>query len=160
MGFYLGGDGSSEPFRARAKSSCFCNLAVTGPLSEGFLLADIPGGRRLARCRHGRDRPVAGFPIRRRFSPPTARGTAVARDSSPGLRWIEVPLRLNSLPSTHLLLSEISMSRLFAIPSVSPLRSHIVTGLVTVLLALLLLPTSAILAADSDRPKKKAGQPK
>ena len=51
------------------------------------------------------------------------------------------------------------MSRLFAIPSVSPLRSHIVTGLVTVLLALLLLPTSAILAADSDAAKKKAGQP-
>ncbi len=42
MGFYLVGDGSSEPFRARAKSSCFCNLAVTGPLSQGFLLADIP----------------------------------------------------------------------------------------------------------------------
>ena len=51
------------------------------------------------------------------------------------------------------------MSRLFAIPSVSPRRSHIVTGLVTVLLALLLLPTSAILAADSDAAKKKAGQP-
>jgi len=42
MGFYLVGDGSSEPFRARAKSSCFCNLAVTAPLSKGFLLADIP----------------------------------------------------------------------------------------------------------------------
>ena len=51
------------------------------------------------------------------------------------------------------------MSRLFAIPSVSPRRSHIVTGLVTVLLTLLLLPTSAILAADSDTAKKKAGQP-
>ena len=51
------------------------------------------------------------------------------------------------------------MSRLFAIPSVSPLRSHIVTGLVTVLLTLLLLPTSASLAADSDTAKKKAGQP-
>jgi len=51
------------------------------------------------------------------------------------------------------------MSRLFAIPSVSPLRSHIVTGLVTVLLTLLLLPTSAILAADSDTARKRPASP-
>ncbi len=42
MGFYIVGDGNAEPFRVRAKSSCFCNLSVTGPLSRGFLLADIP----------------------------------------------------------------------------------------------------------------------
>lgn len=42
MGFYIVGDGQVEPLRARAKSSCFCNLSVTGPLCEGVLLADIP----------------------------------------------------------------------------------------------------------------------
>ncbi|WP_437227387.1 NADH-quinone oxidoreductase subunit D [Planctomicrobium sp. SH661] len=42
MGFYIVGDGQAEPLRARAKSSCFCNLAVTGPLCEGVLIADIP----------------------------------------------------------------------------------------------------------------------
>lgn len=42
MGFYFVGDGNAEPFRARAKSSCFCNLAPTAPLCEGYLLADIP----------------------------------------------------------------------------------------------------------------------
>lgn len=42
MGFYIVGAGQAEPMRARAKSSCFCNLSVTGPLSEGLLLADIP----------------------------------------------------------------------------------------------------------------------
>jgi NADH-quinone oxidoreductase subunit D len=42
MGFYIVGDGDAEPFRARAKSSCFCNLSVTGPLCQGVLIADIP----------------------------------------------------------------------------------------------------------------------
>jgi NADH-quinone oxidoreductase subunit D len=42
MGFYVIGDGDGEPFRARAKSSCFCNLSVTGPLCQGVLIADIP----------------------------------------------------------------------------------------------------------------------
>jgi NADH-quinone oxidoreductase subunit D len=42
MGFYVVGDGQTEPLRVRAKSSCFCNLSVTGPLCEGVLLADIP----------------------------------------------------------------------------------------------------------------------
>lgn len=42
MGFYLVGDGSPIPVRARAKSSSFCNLSVTGPLCRGILLADIP----------------------------------------------------------------------------------------------------------------------
>lgn len=42
MGFYIVGDGQTEPLRARAKSSCFCNLAVTPPLCEGVLIADVP----------------------------------------------------------------------------------------------------------------------
>ncbi|QDU40546.1 NADH-quinone oxidoreductase subunit 4 [Maioricimonas rarisocia] len=42
MGFYLVGNGQAEPLRARAKSSCFCNLSITGPLCKGVLLADVP----------------------------------------------------------------------------------------------------------------------
>ncbi len=42
MGFYIIGDGDAEPLRARAKSSCFCNLSVTGELCRGVLIADIP----------------------------------------------------------------------------------------------------------------------
>ena len=42
MGFYLVGNGDAEPLRARAKSSCFCNLSVTADLCRGCLLADIP----------------------------------------------------------------------------------------------------------------------
>ena len=42
MGFYIVGNGTAEPFRARAKSSCFCNLSVTDKLCEGVPLADIP----------------------------------------------------------------------------------------------------------------------
>ncbi len=42
MGFYIVGNGNTEPFRARAKSSCFCNLSVTGPLCAGTLIADVP----------------------------------------------------------------------------------------------------------------------
>lgn len=42
MGFYIVGDGDAEPLRARAKSSCFCNLSVTGDLCRGVLIADVP----------------------------------------------------------------------------------------------------------------------
>ncbi|MDB5390088.1 MAG: nqo4 2 [Planctomycetaceae bacterium] len=42
MGFYLVGNGEDKPFRARAKSSCFCNLSVTAELCQGCLIADIP----------------------------------------------------------------------------------------------------------------------
>ncbi len=42
MGFYIVGNGEAEPFRARAKSSSFCNLSVTGPLCAGTLIADVP----------------------------------------------------------------------------------------------------------------------
>ncbi len=42
MGFYIVGNGTPEPLRVRAKSSCFCNLSVTGLLCEGVPLADVP----------------------------------------------------------------------------------------------------------------------
>lgn len=42
MGFYLVSDGSSIPWRARARSSCFSNLSVTHELCRGCLLADVP----------------------------------------------------------------------------------------------------------------------
>ena len=42
MGFYLVSDGSAIPFRARARSSSFCNLSVTEELCPGCLLADVP----------------------------------------------------------------------------------------------------------------------
>jgi NADH-quinone oxidoreductase subunit D len=42
MGFYIVGDGEANPLRARAKSSSFCNLSVTGSLCAGTLIADVP----------------------------------------------------------------------------------------------------------------------
>lgn len=42
MGFYVVGDGDIEPVRVRAKSSCFCNLAVCVPLCRNILVGDIP----------------------------------------------------------------------------------------------------------------------
>lgn len=42
MGFYIVGDGDTHPFRARAKSSSFCNLSVVRPLCQGVLIADVP----------------------------------------------------------------------------------------------------------------------
>ena len=42
MGFYLVSDGSAIPWRARARSSCFCNLSVTSEICRGCLIADIP----------------------------------------------------------------------------------------------------------------------
>ncbi|MCL4112914.1 UNVERIFIED_CONTAM: hypothetical protein GTU68_045049 [Idotea baltica] len=42
MGFYVVGTGNAEPFRVRAKSSCFCNLSVTDMLCRGVPLADVP----------------------------------------------------------------------------------------------------------------------
>jgi len=42
MGFYIVSDGSSIPWRARARSSCFCNLSVAHELCRGALIADIP----------------------------------------------------------------------------------------------------------------------
>ncbi|MBI1900814.1 MAG: NADH-quinone oxidoreductase subunit D [Planctomycetia bacterium] len=42
MGFYIVSDGSSIPWRARARSSSFCNLSVSPELCKGCLLADVP----------------------------------------------------------------------------------------------------------------------
>jgi NADH-quinone oxidoreductase subunit D len=42
MGFYLVSDGTSIPWRVRARSSCFCNLSVTAELCRGCLIADVP----------------------------------------------------------------------------------------------------------------------
>jgi NADH-quinone oxidoreductase subunit D len=42
MGFYLVSDGSAIPWRARARSSCFCNLSVCPEICRGAPLADIP----------------------------------------------------------------------------------------------------------------------
>lgn len=42
MGFFVVGVDEAIPFRVRAKSSSFCNLAVTDLLARGCLIADIP----------------------------------------------------------------------------------------------------------------------
>jgi NADH-quinone oxidoreductase subunit D len=42
MGFYIVSHGDSIPWRARARSSSFCNLSVTAELCRGCLIADIP----------------------------------------------------------------------------------------------------------------------
>jgi NADH-quinone oxidoreductase subunit D len=42
MGFYLVCDGTAIPWRARARSSCFCNLSVLSELCRGCLIADVP----------------------------------------------------------------------------------------------------------------------
>ncbi len=43
MGFYIVSLGNGAiPWRARARSSCFCNLSVTHELCRGCLIADVP----------------------------------------------------------------------------------------------------------------------
>ena len=42
MGFYIISTGGSIPWRARARSSSFCNLSVTHELCRGCLIADVP----------------------------------------------------------------------------------------------------------------------
>lgn len=42
MGFYIVSDGSAIPWRARARSSSFCNLSPTSELCRGCLIADVP----------------------------------------------------------------------------------------------------------------------
>ena len=42
MGFYIVSNGSSIPWRVRARSSSFCNLSVTHELCRGCLIADVP----------------------------------------------------------------------------------------------------------------------
>ncbi len=42
MGFYLVSEGTAIPWRARARSSCFCNLSILSEVCRGCLIADIP----------------------------------------------------------------------------------------------------------------------
>jgi NADH-quinone oxidoreductase subunit D len=42
MGFFLVSDGSSIPWRVRARSSSFCNLSVCPEICRGAPIADIP----------------------------------------------------------------------------------------------------------------------
>jgi NADH-quinone oxidoreductase subunit D len=44
MGFHVVGRPAKEnvPLRVRARSSCFCNLSVTGEICRGCLVADVP----------------------------------------------------------------------------------------------------------------------
>ena len=43
MGFYVVSHGTGAiPWRARARSSSFCNLSVTHELCRGCLIADVP----------------------------------------------------------------------------------------------------------------------
>jgi NADH-quinone oxidoreductase subunit D len=42
MGFYLVSDGTAIPWRVRARSSSFSNLAVAPELCRGCLIADVP----------------------------------------------------------------------------------------------------------------------
>jgi len=42
MGFFIVSDGSSIPWRVRARSSCFCNLSCAYDLCSGCLIADVP----------------------------------------------------------------------------------------------------------------------
>ena len=44
MGFHVVGRPGKEavPLRVRARSSCFCNLSVTGEICKGCLVADVP----------------------------------------------------------------------------------------------------------------------
>jgi NADH-quinone oxidoreductase subunit D len=42
MGFYIVSEGGSIPWRARARSSSFCNLSVTHALCIDCLIADVP----------------------------------------------------------------------------------------------------------------------
>ncbi len=42
MGFYLVSSGDPIPWRARARSSSFCNLSIASELCRGCLIADVP----------------------------------------------------------------------------------------------------------------------
>jgi NADH-quinone oxidoreductase subunit D len=42
MGFMIISDGAAVPWRARARSSSFCNLSVISELCRGCLIADVP----------------------------------------------------------------------------------------------------------------------
>jgi NADH-quinone oxidoreductase subunit D len=42
MGFFLVSDGTSIPWRTRARSSSFCNLSVCPEICRGVPIADVP----------------------------------------------------------------------------------------------------------------------
>jgi NADH-quinone oxidoreductase subunit D len=42
LGFYIEGDGSTIPYRVKARSPCFCNISILGELCRGVLIADVP----------------------------------------------------------------------------------------------------------------------
>jgi NADH-quinone oxidoreductase subunit D len=42
MGFYIVSNGEAIPWRARARSSSFCNLSVAGEMCRDCLIADVP----------------------------------------------------------------------------------------------------------------------
>jgi NADH-quinone oxidoreductase subunit D len=42
MGFYVVSNGEAIPWRARARSSSFCNLSVAPELCRNCLIADVP----------------------------------------------------------------------------------------------------------------------
>jgi len=42
MGFMVVSDGTTTPWRVRARSSCFCNLSALSAMCHGCLIADIP----------------------------------------------------------------------------------------------------------------------
>jgi len=41
MSFYIVSDGSPQPLRVRARSSCFCNLSVLQEIARGSMVADL-----------------------------------------------------------------------------------------------------------------------
>jgi len=55
MGFYLVSSGESIPWRARARSSSFCNLSVTNARVPWVPDRRCAGDRGFARHRDGRD---------------------------------------------------------------------------------------------------------
>ena len=42
LGFYIEGDGSTIPYRLKARGPCFCNLSILSKVCRNVLLADIP----------------------------------------------------------------------------------------------------------------------
>ncbi len=42
LGFYLRGDGSTVPYRVKARGPSFCNLSITKHVCRNVLLADVP----------------------------------------------------------------------------------------------------------------------
>ena len=41
LGFYIVSDGTKRPYRVKARSPCFCNLAILPEIAPGHLIADM-----------------------------------------------------------------------------------------------------------------------